>query len=75
MPGILRTFLDRLTPKWPLLLALAFSVYSAALLAYSIGTWWQMKQDANNFLVADSQRPGRPCRRAAESGGGRCEHP
>jgi PAS domain S-box-containing protein len=56
MPGILRTFLDRLTPKWPLLLALAFSVYSAALLAYSIGTWWQMKQDANNFLVADSQR-------------------
>jgi PAS domain S-box-containing protein len=54
--GFLRTRLDRLVPKWPLLLALAFSVYSAALLAYSIGTWWQMKQDANNFLLADNQR-------------------
>jgi PAS domain S-box-containing protein len=41
---------------WPLLLAAAFSVYSAALLTYSIDVRMQMSEDANNFLVADSRR-------------------
>ncbi len=37
-------------------MAAAFSLYSAALLTYSISAWRQMKQDANEFLVADSKR-------------------
>ncbi len=48
--------LHRLILRWPLLLALVFTVYSAALLTYAFGSWQRMRQDANSFLVADNQR-------------------
>ena len=47
---------QRLLLRWPLLLALAFTIYSAALLSYAFDSWQRMRQDANNFLVADNQR-------------------
>jgi len=47
---------QRLLLRWPLLLALAFTVYSAVLLSYAFGSWQRMRQDANSFLVADNQR-------------------
>ena len=37
-------------------MAVAFTVYSALLLGYSVSAWRQMKDDAGNFLVADSKR-------------------
>ncbi|CAK0747977.1 putative Histidine kinase [Gammaproteobacteria bacterium] len=48
--------LRRISPRWPLVMAVAFGLYSAALLTYSISAWRQIKEDANNFLVADSKR-------------------
>jgi signal transduction histidine kinase len=50
------SLLNRLMLRWPLLLALAFTVYSAALLTYAFGSWQRMRQDANSYLVADNQR-------------------
>ncbi|MDK9713048.1 MAG: PAS domain-containing sensor histidine kinase [Sulfuritalea sp.] len=50
------SLLHRLLLRWPLLLALAFTVYSAALLTYAFGSWQRMRQDANSYLVADNQR-------------------
>ncbi|MCF8178980.1 MAG: PAS domain-containing sensor histidine kinase [Sulfuritalea sp.] len=50
------SLLHRLLLRWPLLLALAFTVYSAALLTYAFGSWQRMRQDANSFLVADNLR-------------------
>ncbi|MFZ4538847.1 PAS domain-containing sensor histidine kinase [Propionivibrio sp.] len=47
---------QRISLRWPLLLAVAFSLYSAALLTYSIGVRQQMRADAKGFLVADSNR-------------------
>ena len=42
--------------RLPILVALAFSVYSLALVAYSVYAWRVMKRDADSYLVADSTR-------------------
>ena len=42
--------------RLPILVALAFSVYSLALLAYSVHAWRVMKRDADTYLVADTTR-------------------
>jgi signal transduction histidine kinase len=51
-PGLLQHLLQR----WPLLLAVAFTLYSALLLTYTVGSWQRMRQDANGYLVADNMR-------------------
>jgi len=48
--------LQRLLARWPLLLAVAFTLYSALLLTYAASSWQRMRQDANAWLVADSAR-------------------
>ncbi len=48
--------LQRLLQRWPLLLAVAFTLYSALLLSYTIGNMQRMHQDANRYLVADNAR-------------------
>ena len=55
-PEVLARLYRRILPRLPILVALAFGLYSLALLAYTVNSWRYMKQDADRFLVADSTR-------------------
>ncbi|MCX7146467.1 MAG: hypothetical protein NT042_09750, partial [Sulfuritalea sp.] len=46
----------RMLPRLPIIVALAFGLYSLALVGYTVSSWRYMKQDADRFLVADSTR-------------------
>ena len=46
----------RILPRLPIIVALAFGLYSLALVGYTVSSWRYMKQDADRFLVADSTR-------------------
>ena len=46
----------RILPRLPIIVALAFGLYSLALVGYTVSSWLYMKQDADRFLVADSTR-------------------
>jgi signal transduction histidine kinase len=48
--------LQLLLQRWPLLLAVAFTIYSALLLSYAVGSSQRMRADANGYLVADNVR-------------------
>jgi len=51
-----RAKFQQLLKRWPLLLATAFTLYSALLLSYTVNTWQRMRQDATDYLLADNQR-------------------
>jgi signal transduction histidine kinase len=42
--------------RLPVIVAVAFALYSMLLIAYSLHSWQRMKRDTHAFLVADSQR-------------------
>ena len=42
--------------RLPIIVALAFGLYSLVLVGYSVDSWRSLKQDANRFLIADSVR-------------------
>jgi signal transduction histidine kinase len=42
--------------RLPVIVAVAFALYSLALFAYSFQTWQRMKRDTDAFIVADSER-------------------
>ena len=56
IPPVMRNHLQGWLKRWPLLLTVAFTLYSALLLTYTVSTWQRMRQDANDYLVADNQR-------------------
>ncbi len=47
---------QRLLPRMPVIVAVAFSVYSLVLLGYSVYSWRLMKHEADTYLLADSGR-------------------
>jgi len=55
-PAALAHLYRRILPRLPIIVALAFGLYSLALVGYTVNSWRYMKQDADRFLVADSTR-------------------
>jgi len=53
---ILPLLLGRIPRRWPTFLAIAFCLYSTALLTYSMYIQQKMREESNGFLVADSTR-------------------
>jgi PAS domain S-box-containing protein len=56
MPGRGPHCLERLHTRWPVAVASAFGLYSLMLLIYAVASWQHMRDDADRYLVADSQR-------------------
>ena len=53
---MLSRFITPILTRLPILIAVAFSLYSLVLLGYTVFSWQQMKVDANTYLLADSRR-------------------
>ena len=56
MPGRGPHCLESLRARWPVAVAAAFGLYSLVLLTYAVVSWQHMRDDADRYLVADSQR-------------------